>query len=85
MHLYPRLSTNSRTLTGVCIGVIIHQQIVPLHIIRIQECLILALTRPVTIIARVSFASLFLDAEYACGFLKNISIIPACYMAPRWL
>jgi hypothetical protein len=49
----------------------------------VRKCSVLVPTRPFTTIAVVSFALLFLDIDVACGFFKDISITPACDMAPK--
>ena len=43
--------------------------------------LVLVPTRPLTTVAFSSFAFLFLDVD--TGFLKDISITPACDIAPK--
>jgi hypothetical protein len=45
--------------------------------------LVLVQTRPPTTVAFSSFAFLFLDVDTAYGFLKDISITPACDIAPK--
>jgi uncharacterized membrane protein len=39
--------------------------------------------RQFTIVAAASLAFLFLDVDTACGFFKQISMTPACDMAPQ--
>jgi hypothetical protein len=89
-HFYPRLSVNSRPLSvleryplpnsvpSYCLYLapplrLIHKRV---------KYNVLVPTRPLTIIAFVSFAFLFLDDDTACGFFKDMSITPACEILP---